>query len=127
MKIYLIEDLKTLLLQLLENDSKRKWRIYIMIDLKNRYEVLIKKVQHLGNRITELEEENFKLKRVKDEAVGEMTIVKGIGMNSPEMKKAQKEIEQLKKDLAQAKEDHQYDNLVHKKELIKLMKIRKSK
>jgi hypothetical protein len=98
-----------------------------MIDLKNRYEVLIKKVQHLGNRITELEEENFKLKRVKDEAVGEMTIVKGIGMNSPEMKKAQKEIEQLKKDLAQAKEDHQYDNLVHKKELIKLMKIRKSK
>jgi len=98
-----------------------------MIDLKNRYEVLIKKVQHLGNRITELEEENFKLKRVKDEAVGEMTIVKGIGMNSPEMKKAQKEVEQLKKDLAQAKEDHQYDNLVHKKELIKLMKIRKSK
>ena len=98
-----------------------------MIDLKNRYEVLIKKVQHLGNRITELEEENFKLKRSKDEAVGEMTIVKGIGMNSPEMKKAQKEVEQLKKDLAQAKEDHQYDNLVHKKELIKLMKIRKSK
>ena len=98
-----------------------------MIDLKNRYEVLIKKVQHLGNRITELEEENFKLKRVKDEAVGEMTIVKGIGMNSPEMKKAQKEVEQLKKDLAQAKEDHQYDNLVHKKELIKLMKARKNK
>ena len=96
-----------------------------MIDLKNRYEVLIKKVQHLGNRITELEEENFKLKRVKDEAVGEMTIVKGIGMNSPEMKKAKKEIEQLKADLARAKEDHQFDNLVHKKELIKLMKIRK--
>ena len=93
-----------------------------MIDLKNRYEVLIKKVQHLGNRITELEEENFKLKRVKDEAVGEMTIVKGIGMNSPEMKKAQKEIEQLKKDLAQAKEDHQYDNLVHQNELKKLLK-----
>ena len=34
-----------------------------MIDLKNRYEVLMKKVQHLGNRITELEEENFKLKK----------------------------------------------------------------
>ena len=34
-----------------------------LIDLKNRYEVLIKKVQHLGNRITELEEENFKLKK----------------------------------------------------------------
>ena len=98
-----------------------------MIDLKNRYEVLMKKNERLSFRITELEEENFKLKRSKDEAVGEMTIVKGIGMNSPEMKKAQKEIEQLKKDLAQAKEDHQYDNLVHQKELIKLMKIRKSK
>ena len=98
-----------------------------MIDLKNRYEVLMKKNERLSFRITELEEENFKLKRSKDEAVGEMTIVKGIGMNSPEMKKAQKEVEQLKKDLAQAKEDHQYDNLVHKKELIKLMKIRKSK
>ena len=93
-----------------------------MIDLKNRYEVLIKKVQHLGNRITELEEENFKLKRVKDEAVGEMTIVKGIGMNSPEMKKAKKEIEQLKADLARAKEDHQFDNLIQAKELKEIRK-----
>ena len=93
-----------------------------MIDLKNRYEVLIKKVQHLGNRITELEEENFKLKRAKDEAVGEMTIVKGIGMNSPEMKKAKKEIEQLKADLARAKEDHQFDNLIHAKELKEIRK-----
>jgi len=100
-----------------------------MIDLKNRYEVLIKKVQHLGNRITELEEENFKLKRVKDEAVGEMTIVKGIvkgiGMNSPEMKKAKKEIEQLKADLARAKEDHQFDNIVHAKEIKEIRKGKK--
>ena len=96
-----------------------------MIDLKNRYEVLIKKVQHLGNRITELEEENFKLKRVKDEAVGEMTIVKGIGMNSPEMKKAQKEIDKLKADLARAKEDHQFDNLIHTKEIKEIRKGKK--
>ena len=98
-----------------------------MINLKDRYEVLMKKNERLSFRITELEEENLKLIRKTQEAIGEMTIVKGIGMNSPEMKKAQKEVEQLKKDLAQAKEDHQYDNLVHKKELIKLMKIRKSK
>ena len=96
-----------------------------MIDLKNRYEVLIKKVQHLGNRITELEEENFKLKRAKDEAVGEVTIVKGIGMNSPEMKKAKKEIEQLKADLARAKEDHQFDNLIHAKEIKEIRKGKK--
>ena len=95
-----------------------------MIDLKNRYEVLMKKNERLSFRITELEEENLKLIRKTQEAIGEMTIVKGIGMNSPEMKKAKKEIEQLKKDLAQAKEDHQYDNLVHKKELKELKKIK---
>jgi predicted RNase H-like nuclease (RuvC/YqgF family) len=88
-----------------------------MIDLKNRYEVLMKKNERLSFRITELEEENLKLIRKTQEAIGEMTIVKGIGINSPEMKKAQKEIEQLKKDLAQAKEDHQYDNLIHAKEI----------
>ena len=93
-----------------------------MIDLKNRYEVLIKKVQHLGNRITELEEENFKLKRVKDEAVGEMTIVKGIGMNSPEMKKAKKEIEQLKKDMSLMDEGLQAEILAKDKEIGRLMK-----
>ena len=42
-----------------------------------------------------------------------------------EKKKTQeteKEIEQLKADLARAKEDHQYDNLVHQKELEDLRK-----
>jgi len=38
------------------------------------------------------------------------------------MKTLQKEIEELKADLARAKEDHQYDNLVHKNELEKLSK-----
>ena len=41
---------------------------------------------------------------------------------SPEMRDAKKEIEQLKKDLALEKEDHQYDNLVHQKELRELNK-----
>ena len=93
-----------------------------MIDLKNRYEVLMKKNERLSFRITELEEENLKLVRKTQEAIGEMTIVKGIGMNSPEMKKAKKEIEQLKKDLAQAKDDHQFDNLIHAKELKEIRK-----
>ena len=93
-----------------------------MINLKNRYEVLMKKNERLSFRITELEEENLKLVRKTQEAIGEMTIVKGIGMNSPEMKKAKKEIEQLKKDLAQAKEDHQFDNLIHAKELKEIRK-----
>ena len=33
-----------------------------------------------------------------------------------------KEVEELKTDLARAKEDHQYDNLVHQKELEDLRK-----
>ena len=56
-------------------------------------------------------------KKKRQEAEGEMTIVKGIGMNSPEMKAVKKEVEDLKAELARAKEDHQYDNLVHQKEL----------
>ena len=53
---------------------------------------------------------------------GELSIIKGIGNNSPEMKALQTEVEQLKASLARAKEDHQYDNLVHKHELEQIEK-----
>ena len=75
-------------------------------------------IQRLNDStMEELESENKKLKKRVQEAEGEVTIVKGIGMNSPEMKTLQAENEKLKKDLASAKEDHQYDNLVHQNEL----------
>ena len=92
-------------------------------------------------------------KKKRQEAEGELTIIKGIGNSSPEMKvlqqeveelkadlvkalagdhrvaesdkiivKKMEEIEQLNADLARAKEDHQYDNLVHQKELKDLRK-----
>ena len=61
-------------------------------------------------------------KKKRQEAEGELTIVKGIGQNSPEMKTLQKENETLKADLARAKEDRQFDNLVHKKEIEDLMR-----
>jgi len=93
-----------------------------MIDLKNRYEVLMKKNERLSFRITELEEENLKLVRKTQEAIGEMTIVKGIGMNSPEMKKAKKEIEQLKKDMSLMEEGLQTEILAKDKEIGRLMK-----
>ena len=107
-------------------------------DLEERIEQLEKQKELLkaackkaGARIKELEKslsialeindkyqrDNKKLKERAQEAEGEMTIVKGIGMNSPEMREAKAEIERLKADLARAREDHQYDNLVHKKEL----------
>ena len=38
------------------------------------------------------------------------------------IKTLQKEVEKLKADLVRAKEDHQYDNLVHQKELESLRK-----
>ena len=44
-------------------------------------------------------------KKKRQEAEGEMTIVKGIGMNSPEMKALKKENEELKAALARAEED----------------------
>ena len=63
-------------------------------------------------------------KRKRQEAECELTIIKGIGNSSPEMNKLKEENEQLKADLARAKEDHQYDNLVHKKELEDLKKYK---
>ena len=72
--------------------------------------------------IKRLNDENKKLKKRAEEAEGELTIIKGIGNSSPEMKTLQKEVEELKADLARAKEDHQYDNLVHQKELESLRK-----
>ena len=89
---------------------------------KRIIEELSAKIVEMGKRVIEVEEENLKLIKKTQEAIGEMTIVKGIGMNSPEMRKAKKEIEQLKKDLAQAKEDHQFDNLIHAKELKEIRK-----
>ena len=55
-------------------------------------------------------------KKVRD-AEGETSLVKAIGINSPEMRALKKENEDLKAELARSKEDHQYDNLVHQKEL----------
>ena len=84
-------------------------------DLEERIEQLLKQKEILksackkaGARIGELE--------------GELAIVKGIGMNSPEMREAKARIEELKADLARAKEDHQYDKLVYENELRSLKK-----
>ena len=82
-------------------------------------------------------------KKKRQEAEGELTIIKGIGNHSPEMIALQnrvKELEnslsialdindkyqrgenELKAELAREKEDRQYDGLVHKRELADLFK-----
>ena len=62
------------------------------------------------------------LKKKVREAEGETSLVKAVGMNSPEMRAMKSENEDLKAQLARAKEDHQYDNLVHKHELEQIEK-----
>ena len=99
------------------------------------YEDMTLENKKLQNRVAELDKslaialdindnyqrDNKKLKKRVEEAEGENTIIKGIGLNSPEMKALRKENEELKANLARAKEDHQYDNLVHQKEVEKLL------
>ena len=59
----------------------------------------------------------IEVKKKVREAEGETSLVKAIGINSPEMRALKAENEELKAALARAKEDHQYDNLVHRHEL----------
>ena len=61
-------------------------------------------------------------KQTRQTLEGELSIIKGIGNNSPEVKALKEEIEKLKADLARAEEDRQYDNLVHKRELADLFR-----
>ena len=83
----------------------------------------------LEERIEQLEKQKELLKtackkagaRIK-ELETELATIKGIGINSPEMRAAKARIEELKADLARAKEDHQYDKLVYENELRSLKK-----
>ena len=83
---------------------------------------MILKYNEHGHPYEDLTEENKKLKKRAQEAEGELTIIKGIGNTSPEMKALREENERLKADLARAKEEHQYDKMVHEKELKDLTK-----
>ena len=85
---------------------------------------LTKRIEELDNSLSialdindKYQRESKVLKKRAEEAEGENTIIKGIGQNSPEMKALKAEVERLKAELARAKEDHQYDNLVHQQEL----------
>ena len=72
---------------------------------------------HCRNLWKEVNRENKILKKKVRDAELETSLVKAVGMNSPEMRALKAENEKLKADLARAKEDHQYDNMVHEHEL----------
>ena len=87
------------------------------LDLTKRIEELDKSLAIALDINDRYQRENVVLKKKVREAEGETSLVKAIGINSPEMKALKKENEEVKAELARAKEDHQYDNLVHKHEL----------
>ena len=87
------------------------------VDLEERIEQLNNSLSIALEINDNYQRENKKLKEKIRKAEGETSIVKAVGLHSPEMKALQKEVEELKADLARAKEDHQYDNLIHQKEL----------
>ena len=99
------------------------------------YEDLTEEHKELTRRVKELEKslsialeindkfqrESIKLTKRAQEAEGELTIIKGIGNTSPEIKALQKENKELKKELVQEKVDREYDKAVHATELEKAL------
>ena len=87
------------------------------IDLTKRIDELESSLSIALDINDKYQREGVTLQRKVQEAEGETSIVKAVGMNSPEMRALQKEVEELKAQLARAKEDHQYDNMVHQSEV----------
>ena len=69
------------------------------------------KKEIMVEHILESEQEVKALKKRVQEAEGELSIVKGIGNNSPEMKSLKSEVEALKSQLALDREDAQIEIL----------------
>ena len=91
-------------------------------DLEERIEQLEKQKELLKTACKKAGETIKSLTKKAKDAELELSLVKAVGMNSPEMREAKARIEELKADLARAKEDHQYDKLVYENELRSLKK-----
>ena len=61
-------------------------------------------IEELSSRLVEMGKDNLALKKRAQEAEGETTIVKGIGMNSPEMKALQARVNELEGTLGSAQD-----------------------
>ena len=71
---------------------------------KNQLDGNKKIIEELSSKMVEMGKANLALKKRAQEAEGETTIVKGIGMNSPEMRAAQAKIKELESTLASAQD-----------------------
>ena len=80
---------------------------------KNLLEGSKRIINELSAKMVEVGKVNLAFKKRAEEAEGETTIVKGIGMNSPEMKAAKAKIKELEGTLVSAQninDDHQRYN-----------------
>tara|TARA_R110002020_G_scaffold327062_1_gene542679 strand:- start:49 stop:465 length:417 start_codon:yes stop_codon:yes gene_type:complete len=80
---------------------------------KNLLEGSKRIIEELSSKLVDMGKAHLVLKKRTQEAEGETTIVKGIGMNSPEMKAAQAKIKELEANLTSAQginDDHQRYN-----------------
>ena len=92
-------------------DWKQKESQWIMD--KNQLEGHKRIVEELSTKIVEVGKVNLALKKRAQEAEGETTIVKGIGINSPEMKALQAKVNELEGTLGSAQainDNHQRYN-----------------
>ena len=64
-------------------------------------------------------------KKKREEAEGELTIIKGVGNNSPEMKSLQAQVEELKKEMALVREDAQVEIMRRDLRITQLQKLEK--
>ena len=77
---------------------------------KNQLDGNKKIIEELSIKMVELGKVNLALKKRVEEAEGETILVKGIGMNSPEMRAAQAKIKELEANISSAQginDDHQ--------------------
>ena len=105
------------LFSLIENYKKEIWewkqKESQWIRDKNQLDGNKKIIEELTTKMVEIGKANLALKKRAQEAEGETTIVKGIGINSPEMRELQARVKQLDSSLANAleiNESHQRYN-----------------
>ena len=69
-----------------------------------------KTIEEIANKLVEISKDNSALKKRAQEAEGELTIIKGIGNTSPEMKGLKSEVEALKQQLHVDSEKYKREN-----------------
>ena len=79
-----------------------------------------------GQEINRLKLENASLKKRTQEAEGELSIVKGIGNNSPEMKSLKSEVQALKQQIHKEYEKYQKEiALVREDAQVEILRLEK--